>query len=142
MKNKEVVYQRFNYLIVQWHLELSFTAIALGFAQGIKSIIGYNYGAKIFTDVSNLLIWLNYYWKLIIFVLLLFIGLGPQLLMTFAFPSSLVDQYRWTSVLMLMSYPCAAISLWVLRYFRGWIMSERQRCVLHFEHLLYYQSWC
>ncbi|KAF0851345.1 MAG: multidrug transporter [Spiroplasma poulsonii] len=111
-------FQLFNSAMTPW--VVFFTAIALGFAQGIKSIIGYNYGAK-----KYLRMYQTCWYGLIIigswlfFVLLLFIGLGPQLLMTFAFPSSLVDQYRWTSVLMLMSYPCAAISFMGVTLFQG-----------------------
>lgn len=37
-------FQLFNSAITPW--VAFFTSIALGFAQGIKSIIGYNYGAK------------------------------------------------------------------------------------------------
>nr|WP_283272712.1 MATE family efflux transporter [Spiroplasma sp. SV19] len=111
-------FQLFNSAMSPW--VAFFTAIALGIAQGIKSIIGYNYGAR-----KYLRMYQTCWYGLIIigswlfFVLLLFIGLGPQLLMTFAFPQSLVEQYRWTSVLMLMSYPCAAISFMGVSLFQG-----------------------
>ncbi len=86
----------------------------------MKTIIGYNYGAK-----KYLRMYQTCWYGLVIisgwllFTLLLFIALGPQLLMAFAFPADLVDEYRWIAVLMLMSYPCAAISFLGVSLFQG-----------------------
>ncbi|ELL44269.1 MATE family efflux transporter [Spiroplasma melliferum] len=111
-------FQLFNSAVSPWIA--FFTAIALGIAQGMKTIIGYNYGAKKYLRMYQTC----WYGLAIIsgwlfFTLLLFIALGPQLLMAFAFPSDLVDEYRWIAVLMLMSYPCAAISFLGVSLFQG-----------------------
>ncbi|WP_425380475.1 MATE family efflux transporter [Spiroplasma endosymbiont of Stenodema calcarata] len=117
-------FQLFNSAMSPW--VALFTAIALGIAQGIKSIIGYNFGAK-----KYLRMYQTCWYGLVIigswlfFVLLLFIGIGPELLMTFAFPSSFVEEYRWTSVLMLMSYPCAAISFMGVSLFQGMNIAKK-----------------
>ncbi|AHF61183.1 hypothetical protein P344_04670 [Spiroplasma mirum ATCC 29335] len=92
----------------------------IGLTQGARSIIAYNYGAKKYNRIWQVLkrvsiliiIWFT-------LMLVVFICFGGLMMQAFAFPKEYVPQYRWWIIINFMTYPCCAFTYIALTLFQG-----------------------
>ncbi|WP_381415144.1 MATE family efflux transporter [Spiroplasma endosymbiont of Anurida maritima] len=95
-------------------------SVGIGLTQGARGIIAYNYGARKFNRIWQVLkrcSWLIIAWFCI--TLLIFITFNGQMIRMFSFPEEFVDKYRWWVVINFMTYPFSALTYISLTLFQG-----------------------
>lgn len=95
-------------------------SVGAGITQGARSIIVYNYGAKKYNRIwqilkrtsTLLIIWFT-------LMLIVFICFGKEMMEMFAFPANYASKYKWWLVLNFMTYPFCAVTYICLTLFQG-----------------------
>ncbi|MBE4704097.1 MATE family efflux transporter [Spiroplasma platyhelix] len=93
---------------------------ATGISQGARAVIAYNFGAKKYNRIWQILkrsSILFFVW--FIFVLIMLASVGDKMMLMFAFPEEYVQQYRWWLLLSFASYPFASFTLICFTLYQG-----------------------
>lgn len=91
-----------------------------GISQGARAIIAYNFGAKKYNRIWQILkrsTILFFAW--FIFDLVMIMILADQMMLWFAFPKEYVADYRWWLVLVFASFPFASFTLICFTLYQG-----------------------
>lgn len=100
-------------------MALIFSA-GVGVSQGARAIIAYNFGAKKYNRIWQILKRSSIlFFSWFIFVLIMIIAIGDQMMLMFAFPKEYVQEYRWWLVLVFASYPFASFTLICFTLYQG-----------------------
>ncbi|MGL5268187.1 MAG: MATE family efflux transporter [Spiroplasma sp.] len=116
--NNIAILQELMSTISPW-IGLIFSA-GTGLSQGARSIIAYNFGAKKYNRIWQILkrsSILFFVW--FIFDLIMIIILADQMMLWFAFPKEYVANYRWWLVLVFASFPFASFTLICFTLYQG-----------------------
>ncbi|WP_342275721.1 MATE family efflux transporter [Spiroplasma endosymbiont of Nebria brevicollis] len=117
-ENHVSILQQLMSSIAPWMILI--VSVGAGITQGARSIIAYNYGAKKYNRIwqilkrtsTLLIIWFS-------LMLIVFISFGKEMMEMFAFPANYSTKYQWWLVLNFMSYPFCAVTYICLTLFQG-----------------------
>lgn len=116
--NKVSILQELMSSISPW-MGLIFSA-ATGISQGSRAIIAYNYGAKKYNRIWQILKRSSiFFFVWFIFVLIMLAAIGDKMMLMFAFPPEYVQQYRWWMLLVFASFPLASFTLIGFTLYQG-----------------------
>ncbi|WP_368486049.1 MATE family efflux transporter [Spiroplasma sp. DGKH1] len=95
-------------------------SVGFGLTQGARSIIAYNYGAKKYNRIWQVLkrvsLVLIIWFCLIFILIMIFAG---DMIKLFAFPAQDAGQYHWWVVIYFMAYPTCSLTFICLTFFQG-----------------------